>query len=142
MRACLETQKLEQLEARRFELFHKDVCFQRAYGFGETRVATLALLTFTALSGWRSCGVSRATPSISEVRQRSCRYCDTSVHLDSHFIWQATESYVERGRAFGLISHEGSLNSLQPLCAVSGGVEDIFGPAIFMKLGMRQLAST
>ena len=27
------------------------------YGFGETRVATLALLTFTALSGWFSCGV-------------------------------------------------------------------------------------
>ncbi len=27
------------------------------YGFGETRVATLALLTFTALSGWCSCGV-------------------------------------------------------------------------------------
>ncbi len=28
-----------------------------AYGFGETRVATLALLTFTVLSGRRSCGV-------------------------------------------------------------------------------------
>src|SRR5438034_39460 len=27
------------------------------YGFGEVRVATLALLTFTALSGWRSSGV-------------------------------------------------------------------------------------
>jgi hypothetical protein len=27
------------------------------YGFGEVRVATLALLIFTALSGWRSCGV-------------------------------------------------------------------------------------
>src|SRR5260221_8800634 len=26
------------------------------YGFGETRVARLTLLTFTALSGWRSCG--------------------------------------------------------------------------------------
>jgi hypothetical protein len=70
-----------------------------------------------------------------------CRYCDTSVHLDSHFIWQATESYVERGSAFGLISHEGSLNSLQPQCAVSDGIEDIFGPAIFMKLGMCHLAS-
>jgi hypothetical protein len=30
------------------------------YGFGEVRVATLALLIFTALSGWRSCGVVRA----------------------------------------------------------------------------------
>src|SRR6516165_3286906 len=28
-----------------------------AYGFGETRVAPVALLTFTALSGSRSCGV-------------------------------------------------------------------------------------
>src|SRR5262245_49691398 len=27
------------------------------YRFGEVRVATLALLIFTALSGWRSCGV-------------------------------------------------------------------------------------
>ena len=28
-----------------------------AYCFGEVRVAALALLTFTALSGWRSCGI-------------------------------------------------------------------------------------
>src|SRR5262249_45211287 len=27
------------------------------YGFGEVRVAEVALLIFTALSGWRSCGV-------------------------------------------------------------------------------------
>jgi hypothetical protein len=27
------------------------------YGFGEARVATLALLTLTALSEWRSCGL-------------------------------------------------------------------------------------
>jgi hypothetical protein len=31
--------------------------FERAYDFGETRVATFALLTFTALSLSRSCGV-------------------------------------------------------------------------------------
>jgi hypothetical protein len=36
-----------------------------------------------------------------------CRYSDTSVHLDSHLMRQATESYVERGNAFGLISHRG-----------------------------------
>jgi hypothetical protein len=37
-----------------------------------------------------------------------CRYSDASVHVDSHLIWQATESYVERSSAFGLISHKGS----------------------------------
>jgi hypothetical protein len=32
-------------------------CHGVPYCFGEVRVATLALLIFTALSGWRSCGV-------------------------------------------------------------------------------------
>jgi hypothetical protein len=43
-----------------------------------------------------------------------CRYSDASVHVDSHLIWQATESYVERSSAFGLISHKGSHNSYCP----------------------------
>jgi hypothetical protein len=30
------------------------------YDFGEVRVATLTLLTLTALLGWRSCGVVMA----------------------------------------------------------------------------------
>src|SRR5437016_1413903 len=34
-----------------------------------------------------------------------CRYSDVWVHFDPHLIWQATKSYVERGNAFGLISH-------------------------------------
>src|SRR5262245_39702504 len=33
------------------------VCRVASFGFGEVRVATLALLIFTALSGRRSCGV-------------------------------------------------------------------------------------
>jgi hypothetical protein len=37
------------IEARRFD--------SAGYCLGETRVATLALLIFTAFSGWRSCGV-------------------------------------------------------------------------------------
>jgi hypothetical protein len=41
------------------------------YGFGETRVATLALLTFTALSGWRSSGVVIAKFSAHSVILRS-----------------------------------------------------------------------
>jgi hypothetical protein len=45
-----------------FPVCRRDGCDQgRAcsppYGFGEVRVAALALLIFTALSGWRSCGV-------------------------------------------------------------------------------------
>ena len=31
---------------------------------------------------------------------------DARVYLDPHLIWQPTESYVERGDAFGLIPHE------------------------------------
>ena len=33
------------------------------------------------------------------------RYSDVPIHLDPHLIWQATKSYVERGRAFWLVSH-------------------------------------
>jgi hypothetical protein len=36
-----------------------------------------------------------------------CRHSDVWVRLDPHFTRQATKSYVERGDAFGLISHEG-----------------------------------
>jgi hypothetical protein len=31
---------------------------------------------------------------------------DAWVHLDPHLIWQATESYMERRDAFGLVPHE------------------------------------
>jgi len=58
-----------------------------------------------------------------------CGYSDASVHLDSHLIWQAAKSYVERGSAFGFISHKVTAryrlstaeNSLQPLRAVCDG---------------------
>jgi hypothetical protein len=33
------------------------------YRFGEVRVAEVALLIFTVLSGWRSCGVPEIAPS-------------------------------------------------------------------------------
>jgi hypothetical protein len=38
-----------------------------------------------------------------------CSHSDVWVHLHPHLIWQATKSYVERGNAFGLISHKGFL---------------------------------
>jgi hypothetical protein len=34
------------------------------------------------------------------------RRLDTGIHLDPHLIWQATESYVERRDAFGLVPHK------------------------------------
>jgi hypothetical protein len=34
-----------------------------------------------------------------------CRYSEIFVCLDSHLIWQAAKSNVERGSAFGLVSH-------------------------------------
>src|SRR5262245_33340471 len=37
------------------------------------------------------------------------RRLDAWVHLDPHLIWQATESYMERRDAFGLVPHECSL---------------------------------
>jgi hypothetical protein len=37
-----------------------------------------------------------------------CRYPDISVYLNPHLIWQAAKSYVERGDAFGLVSHDSS----------------------------------
>jgi hypothetical protein len=40
-----------------------------------------------------------------------CSHSDVWVHLHPHLIWQATKSYVERGNAFGLISHKGFLTA-------------------------------
>jgi hypothetical protein len=34
---------------------------------------------------------------------------DAWVHLNPHLIWQATKSYLERGDAFWLVTHECSL---------------------------------
>src|SRR5258705_10334605 len=39
------------------------------------------------------------------------RHSDIWVRLDRHLTWQATKSYVERGNAFGLILHQGSLTT-------------------------------
>src|SRR5262249_28900973 len=81
------------------------------YRFGEKRVATLTLLTFTAPSRPRSCGVDitkfsdRRFPKFANAL---CRYSDVSVHLHRYFIWHAAKSYVERGNTFGPISHKGS----------------------------------
>src|SRR5919204_1851596 len=36
-----------------------------------------------------------------------CRYSEIFVCLNSHLIWQAAKSDLERGSAFGLVSHKG-----------------------------------
>jgi hypothetical protein len=88
--------------------------FVTSYDFGDVRVAPFALLTFTALLGSRSCGVVIAKFSgprrhLAKFADGLWRRLDAWVHLDPHLIWQATESYVERGDAFGLVAHECSL---------------------------------
>jgi hypothetical protein len=85
---------------------------RRTYVFGEVRVATLALLTFTVLSGRRSSGVvitkfSGHAVTLPKFTNGVCRYSEISVCLNSHLIWQTTKSDLERGSAFGLISHKG-----------------------------------
>src|SRR5262245_63257707 len=78
------------------------------YGFGEVRVATLALLIFTALSGWRSCGVviTKFSDHVVTFRSSPTFFADTPgacVRFNPHFGWQAAESYVERSNAFAII---------------------------------------
>jgi hypothetical protein len=51
------------------------------YCFGEVRVATLALLIFTALSGWRSCGVvtTKFSDHVVTFRSSPTVFADTPV---------------------------------------------------------------
>jgi hypothetical protein len=84
--------------------------------FGEVRVAILALLTFTALSGFRSCGVvttkfSGHAVTFRKFAHRLRRYSEIFVCLDSHLIWQSAKSDVECGSAVGVISHKGLLTA-------------------------------
>src|SRR5262245_31346450 len=50
-----------------------------------------------------------------------CRHSDVWVRLDPHLSWQAPKSYVQRGNAFGLVSHQGSL-FVQNFCAARAGI--------------------
>ena len=53
----------------------------RPYGFGEVRVAEVALLIFTVLSGWRSCGVviTKFSDHVVIFRSSSTVFADTPV---------------------------------------------------------------
>src|SRR5262249_60934464 len=54
---------------------------ERLYSFGEVRVATLALLIFTALSGCRSCGVvmTKFSDHVVTFRSSPTGFADTPV---------------------------------------------------------------
>jgi len=41
-----------------------------------------------------------------------CRHADTCIRFNAHFGWQAAESYVERSKAFALISGHSFLADL------------------------------
>ena len=49
-----------------------------------------------------------AKPSLAKLSDSLCRYFDVRIHFDRHLSRQATESYVKRSTALGLISHAGS----------------------------------
>src|SRR5947199_9642264 len=74
-----------------------------------SRYVRLAYLYCTfAIAILRSCyrqtlGPRRQLPKFAD---SLWRWLDARVYLDPHLIWQPTESYVERGDAFGLIPHE------------------------------------
>ena len=88
------------------------IAIESAYDFGDVRVATFALLTFTALLGSRSCGVVIAKFSARHFPKFAdglWRRLNAWVHLDPHLIRQATEGDMERGDAFELVAHGCSL---------------------------------
>jgi len=103
-----------------------------SYGFGETRVATLALLTLTALPGRRSSGVVITKFSGHAVTFRKsanglCRHSDAWVYLDPRLIRQATKRYAECCNAFGLVSHQG-FRSADRICCPKPSY-NLFAPA-------------
>jgi hypothetical protein len=87
------------------------------------RVATLALLILTALLRWRSCGVVMAKFSGQTVTLRGSPTVRAltsmpRLHFNTHPIWQATKSKLERSNAFGFVSHEGSPRFAEPKVAL------------------------
>ena len=101
------------LDRRAYRVDHICCVINRPpYGFGEVRVATLALLTFTALSAWRSCGVV-ITRFSNHVTSRSSRTVfptdlDVWVYFHQHPVGQAAERQL-RPVSLDLLSHEGFL---------------------------------
>ena len=93
------------------------------YGFSEVRVATLYFAyPYRALGipflRRRDCQVVRPNRHLAKVADGPCRYFDARLHFDTHPIWQATKSKLERSDAFGFVSHEGSPRFAEPKVAL------------------------
>jgi hypothetical protein len=56
----------------------------------------------------RYCQIFGPSRHLAKLSDSLCRYFDVRIDLDRHLSRQATESYVKRSTALGLISHEGS----------------------------------
>src|SRR5262249_14019447 len=55
----------------------------------------------------RNCQIFGPSRHFAKLPDCLCRYLDVRIDLDRHLSRQATESYVKRSTALGLISHEG-----------------------------------
>ena len=78
------------------------------YGFGEVRVARLALLIFTAMSGSHSCGVviTKFSDHVVTFRSSPTVFADTPVPTSAStciLAGKLGENYVERSNAFALV---------------------------------------
>src|SRR5262249_48383958 len=56
----------------------------------------------------RNCQIFGPNRHLAKFPDGPCRYFDVRVHFNPHSIWQATERKLERGDAFGFVSHKGS----------------------------------
>ena len=83
------------------------------YGFGETRVACVALLDSDCVFGiafLRGCyhKVLRPRCHIPKFGNGLCRHPDIWVYFDPHLIWQACKGYVESGNVLRFINRSTS----------------------------------
>ena len=76
------------------------------------RVRTPAVVSAASTAGSASAPTLQLTVSPVTWRSWTPAMPDRwAVADDPHLTWQATKSYVERGDAFGLILHQGSLTA-------------------------------
>jgi len=64
----------------------------------------------------RYCQMLRPGGQLSKFANGLRRHSDVWVYFDLHPIWQTTQSYVECGDVFGLVSHEGTPHCPAPDC--------------------------
>ena len=67
----------------------------------------------------RYCQMLRPRGQLPKFANSLRRHSDAWAYFDLHPIWQTTQSYVECGDVFGLVSHEGSPHCPAPDCRQS-----------------------